>query len=360
MLGEAACDARGGHLGRVVVGGDIAPRGHQLPVLAVVAVLAPAVEEVRHVRVLLGLGDVQLAQAGSRQRVGQRARQRHVVEGDPRAQRLVVARHRHQQAERRQQRVADLPRAVGTEVEEHEGIAARDAQAGVAEDDRRDELVGKSLGVARLDCGRRRDRPLPHAVDQRRARELGALGAMVAIHRVVAPDDGRDDRARARPLRLEPAEQAGRLMGRDVAAVRERMHRDARHARRERAAHDRAQVVDVRMHAAVGDEPGHVQHAAAGLGGRERSLQRGVLGQRAVGHRIADAHEILRDDPPRADVEMADLGVAHLPFGQAHRAPGCDQRRVRPALPERVEDRRARRAARRCRGLRAHTRSRRG
>ena len=140
---------------------------------------------------------------------------------------------------------------------------------------------------------------------------------------------------------LEPAEQAGCLMGRDVAPVRERVHRDARYARRERAAHDRAQVVDVRMHPAVGDEPGHVQHPAAGLGGRDRSLQRGVLGQRAIGHRIADAHEILRDDPPGADVEMADLGVAHLPFGQAHRAPGCDQRRVRPALPERVEDRRA-------------------
>ena len=141
--------------------------------------------------------------------------------------------------------------------------------------------------------------------------------------------------------RVEPAEQAGCLMGRDVAPVREGVHRDARHARRECAAHDRAQVVDVRVHAAVGDQPGHVQHAAAGLGSRERGLQRGVLGQRAVGHGVADAHEILGDDPPRADVEMADLGVAHLPFGQAHRTPGCDQRRVRPALPERVEDRRA-------------------
>ena len=99
--------------------------------------------------------------------------------------------------------------------------------------------------------------------------------------------------------RSSSAEQAGRLVRRDVAAVREGVHGDARDARRERAAHDRAQVVDVRVHAAVGDEPGHVQHAAAGPGSREGGLQRGVRGERAVGDRVADAHEILRDDRAR-------------------------------------------------------------
>ena len=190
--------------------------------------------------------------------------QRLVVERDVRAQRVVVARHRHEQPERRPQCVADLPRAVGAEVEEHERIALRDAQLGVAEHDGLHELVGEAGRVARP---RRRPTPTSRAPRRRRpsprARSSVRSSAVIAVHGVVAPDDGRDRRARARPLPLELREQAGRLVRRDVAAVRERVHRDARHAGGERRSDDRAQVVDVRVHAAVGDEPGHVQHAAA-------------------------------------------------------------------------------------------------
>ncbi len=131
-------------------------------------------------------------------------------------------------------------------------------------------------------------------------------------------------------------------MRRDVAAVGEGVDRDARHACRERRSGDRAQVVDVRVHAAVGDEPRDVQHTAPAASGRERRLQRGVARERPVGHRIADAHQVLGDDAPRADVEMPDLGVAHLPLGQPDGTAGGDQRGVRIALPERVEDGRPR------------------
>ena len=48
------------HLRLVVVGRDVARRRHELADLALVRVLLAAVEEVRHVRVLLGLRDVQL------------------------------------------------------------------------------------------------------------------------------------------------------------------------------------------------------------------------------------------------------------------------------------------------------------
>ena len=54
----------GAHLGREVVGGDVARRGRQLAPLPLVGGLLAAVEEVGDVRVLLGLGDVQLAQPG--------------------------------------------------------------------------------------------------------------------------------------------------------------------------------------------------------------------------------------------------------------------------------------------------------
>ena len=68
---SAAC-ARA-HLRLVVVGGHVARRGHQLAALAGLRRLLAAVEEVRDVRVLLGLGDVQLA---SRPRCGEHRRER--------------------------------------------------------------------------------------------------------------------------------------------------------------------------------------------------------------------------------------------------------------------------------------------
>ena len=71
VVGLAVLDERVGglaraHLRLVVVGRDVARGGHELAHLALVRVLLAAVEEVRHVRVLLGLGDVQLALAARR------------------------------------------------------------------------------------------------------------------------------------------------------------------------------------------------------------------------------------------------------------------------------------------------------
>ena len=57
--------ADGAHLGLEVVRRDLRAR-HEQAVLARPGRLAPAVEEVRHVGVLLGLGDVELAPAGVR------------------------------------------------------------------------------------------------------------------------------------------------------------------------------------------------------------------------------------------------------------------------------------------------------
>ena len=184
-----------------------------------------------------------------------------------------------------------------------------------------DELVGHARGVARLDRRRGRLGALPHAVHERRARELGALDAMVAIHRVVAADDGRDRRARAGPLALELREQAGRLVRRDVAAVGERVHGDARHARRERRA-PRSRAGGRRASARRRRRPGRRRAARRGRRARPRRPPAAPgCGQRAVGHGVADAHEVLRDDASGADVEVADLGVAHLAVGQPHGAP---------------------------------------
>ena len=65
-LRELAGGGRGAHLGLVVVGGDVAGRVDQAALLPLPLLLAAAVEEVGDVRVLLGLGDVQLALAAAR------------------------------------------------------------------------------------------------------------------------------------------------------------------------------------------------------------------------------------------------------------------------------------------------------
>ena len=56
-------DLRGGHLGLLVVGAHVARARHEDSGLPAPLLFAAAVEEVRHVRVLLGLGDVELPHA---------------------------------------------------------------------------------------------------------------------------------------------------------------------------------------------------------------------------------------------------------------------------------------------------------
>ena len=64
-----------------------------------------------------------------------------------------------------------------------------------------------------------------------------------------------------------------------------------------------------------------------------------VLEEAAVGDRVVDPGQVLLDDRAGAEVEVADLGVAHLAVGEADVAAAGRERRVRVALPERVEDR---------------------
>ena len=135
----------------------------------------------------------------------------------------------------------------------------------------------------------------------------------------------------------------GARVGQRVAPVGEGVHNDVGRAKLDPQFDQRTQVAQRRVHAAVGDEPdqvnparsleGRAQHAV----GRERVR---VAGFRLDG--VVDAHEVLAHYGARAEVQMTDLGVAHLPVGQAHRLPAGAQRGVRVAAPQLVEDRRAR------------------
>ncbi len=97
--------------------------------------------------------------------------------------------------------------------------------------------------------------------DYRVERSLRAIPALVAIHRVVPAADGRD------ALGGQFREILDGGVRRNVPSVGERM--DPRLLGRE--AKQRAQMVDVRVHPAVGDEPQQVDVLAT-LEGRTKDL----------------------------------------------------------------------------------------
>ena len=87
-----------------------------------------------------------------------------------------------------------------------------------AEDDRLDELVRHTAAVARANrCGGVVG-CLALAGDDRRERTVGALPALVAIHRVVAPDDGCD------AVGGKGRDVVDGRVRRDVAPVGKRVH----------------------------------------------------------------------------------------------------------------------------------------
>ena len=101
------------------------------------------------------------------------------------------------------------------------------------------------------------------------------------------------------------------------------------------------EVIDVRVHTAIRDEPEKVNVSPAFARSTERGDERVVLGERAVGDGGVHSREILKENPPGADGEVADLGVPHLPRRQSDRLTRRGERRVREPIPERVEHRRS-------------------
>jgi hypothetical protein len=71
------------------------------------------------------------------------------------------------------------------------------------------------------------------------------------------------------------------------------------------------------MDAAVGEQAPEMERAVARLEIGEEFDQRRIRRQRAVGDRLVDPGQFLVNDPARAEVQVADFAVAHLPGGQA-------------------------------------------
>ena len=121
------------------------------------------------------------------------------------------------------------------------------------------------------------------------------------------------------------------------------MHERAlRHSLASGELEERAQVVDVRVDAAVGDEAEQVDVAAPLPAQLEGARSASFSWKAPVLDGAVQADEILVDDPARADRQVADLGVPHLAVRQPDRrgrtrrascADSAPRGRRRPASP---------------------------
>ena len=230
------------------------------------------------------------------------------------------------------------------------GSPSRTAAVDAVDDGRGHELVVLAARVGGLDRGGRgRCGVLPYAVDDRVVAALDPLPAPVAVHREVAAADGRDagrpggpPRAGPRGPRRSRAPSAAACRGRRAGRGRGRRGTPRRAASSASATRWRS----LAWTPPGPDEADDVEPAA----GRVRPARRprasaGPLEERAVGDRGVDPRQVLEHRPAGAEVEVADLGVAHLARRQPDRVLGRLEAGVRPAR----EQRRARAASARRR-----------
>ena len=114
------------------------------------------------------------------------------------------------------------------------------------------------------------------------------------------------------------------------------MH-DSRHTCLREHLCQRHRVILMRMHAPRRDEAHQVTGASGLAQTRNQADQGGSLLDLAIGDSLADARQILHHDTAGADVEMSDLGIAHLPLRQAHILARRAQEGVGAGVPQAVE-----------------------
>ncbi len=306
--------------------------------------LAPAVEEVGDVGVLLGLGDLAHGQALGRQVLGDGVLQRLFFQQDGVVKLLAIAREGEEALDGegaregvkvlQVQRPRQLARAILAEVVADDRVVGGHFERFAAlrrHAERADELVGFAAVVQLRHL-------FHHAGHRGRLRlhdgavgRLNAVPAAVAVHRVVAAADGGHPRFAGiiRQVAQQAVQEALGRIGAGVAPVQHRVHRHAFDAGVRRRLQQREQVRDVRMHAAIGQQADEVQHRP-GLGGFGEDLrERGMGLELAARDHLVNARQRLDDAAAGAEVEVAHLGVAHLAGREAHRDAHAVQQRPR-------------------------------
>ena len=298
-------------------------------------------------RVLLGLGDVQLGASGlgdhlRERRAGplrrERGRQRRAlgVLGERR-----VAGHRLEAAAveavepRVGERGGQLAHAVRPEVEGDDAVPRADPVT-LPHAGGDDELVALPAPVGVADRSGRARGPVGGILeDEHPPRGLDAVPAAVAVHGVEAADDApHAGVAGLLAPALDRLQVAGSGVRRRVAAVGEGVDDHLGNAEVGGHPDQRLQVLHARVDPAVADQADQVE----ALGVAHSVDEDRVLVELAVGHGIVDPGQVLAHHRAGAEVEVADLAVAHLALRQADRPTGGRERGVRVALEQSVED----------------------
>jgi len=232
-----------------------------------------------------------------------------------------------------------ISRAVGAEVHEYHHVAVLHAhrlRAGRDDGCGLDKLIVFVAGV-----GRRQSRFRTFRLEFRLApgeqviAGLDAQPALVAVHDEVAADNGGDlPHLELVALFLESAQIELRASWRRVATIEESVQVDFLHPGAGGQFEHGVDVCFVAMHAAIGEQSQYVQCLAVASRGFRCLGQGGIGEEMAAADGAIDAGEFLVDDTAGADVEVADLGVAHLSARQSHRRFGRIDGGVGAGLPE--------------------------
>ncbi len=341
------------HLRLEIVGRDILRRIHQNAVLILVGLLLPAVEEERHMRVLLCLSQTELGVPVIGKPLSEGIGDLHFLERDflvrdrfvivleadilhikplsSRASRKTVKLVKIIVAEA----VRDLACPVRTEIKEDDAVAVLDRgnRRAVFLQNHRGlyELIGFILLIGlhdRLVGGMSRD-ALP--LGERVIRICDTVIVVVAVHRIIPSADHRDFAdADLLHLVLKGRDIVHAALRRRVTAVQEAVHIYVGQPLLLRHLQQRIQMCDVAVHAAVRQQAVQMQISACLLHVLHGVKKLGILEEIPILNLLGDAGEILVNDAPGAHIHMADLGVSHLSVRKT------DRKSARISLDERI------------------------
>src|SRR5205814_1234176 len=207
----------------------------------------------------------------------------------------------------------------------------------------RDELVGLAGLVGGPDRGQGIWGWRSHAMHHRIVRELGALPALIAVHRVVPTDDGGNDRDSGFGTRDSgPTTPEPRAPGPESL---QQLFHESQSGGRPRIApvepgvdrhgqvvsppefNGREQMLVQRMDPAGPDQPDEVQRAAALSCSFTQLDERGQAEELAGLHGLRDAHDVLRDHAAGAEVQVTHLAAADLSLGESNGELRCGKER---------------------------------
>src|SRR4030067_3284790 len=101
---------------------------------------------------------------------------------------------------------------------------------------------------------------------------------------------------------------------RTVPAIEKSMDYDIVHLHLGAEFQQRVEMFRRRMHQAIGDQSHDMQFALFHLCRADLLDENGIFEKYPLGNHLINARHFLVDDSSRAQVEMPDLGVAHLPL----------------------------------------------